>query len=72
VAALDELGELVDHRPCLGHVGVGPFDREPVAPEENRAAEPLAERAENAVVKGGELGGDIVGNRKNLLHGASV
>ncbi len=72
VSAFDEPGQLVDHRSRLGDLGIGPLDREAVAPQEDRAAEALPKRAENAVVESRQLGGDVVGYRQNLLHGASV
>jgi hypothetical protein len=72
VAAFDGLGGFVDDRSCLGDFGIGPLDREPVAAKEDRAAETLAKRPENAVVESSQLGGNVVGDRKNVLHGASV
>ena len=36
------------------------------------AVEAIAERLEHAVADAGELGGDVVGNRKRLLHQVSV
>jgi hypothetical protein len=48
------------------------LEREPVAAEANGAAETIAESAKNAVVHGGELGGDLVRDRQNFLQGNQV
>ena len=49
VAALDELDELVDHGAGLGDARVVAGEREAVAAQRDRAAEPLAQRVEHAV-----------------------
>ena len=71
VAALDELDELVDDRLRLGHVLLVAVERQPVAAEEDRAVEPVAQRVEHAVADAGELGGDVVRDVENFLHGRS-
>ena len=70
VAALDQFGQLVDDGARLGDARVVAFDREPVPAQEQRDPEPLAQRVEDAVADGRELGGDVVRNRENLLHPA--
>ena len=70
--ALDELDELLDDGAGLGHLQVITFEREPVAAQVDRAAEPLAERGEHAVTDPGELGRDLVRNVHHCLHTASV
>ena len=68
VAALDQLDELVDDCPRLGHVRLLALDREPVAAEQDRAVEPVAQRVEHAVAHAGELGCDVVRDREDFLH----
>ena len=72
LAALDEVDELLDDGPRLGDLRVVAVERQPVAAEVDRAAEPLAQRAEHAVADAGELGGDVVRNVENFLHSVSV
>ena len=60
VTALDQVAELVDHGARLGDVGVGALDRQAVAAEQDRAAQPLTKRIEHAVADRGELGRDVV------------
>ena len=67
VAALDELDELVDDRARLGDVLVLAVERELVAAQRDRAAEPVAQRVEHAVVDAGELGGDLVRDDDHVL-----
>ena len=70
VATLDELDELVDDGARLGHAVALPVQRELVAAERDRAAEPVAQRVEHAVGDAGELGRDLVGNDDHVLHAA--
>ena len=72
VAALDELHELVDDRSRRGDVLVVAAERQPVAAQRDRAAEPLAQRVEDAVLDARELRGDLVRDVEHLLHGRSV
>ena len=60
VAALDQLDELVDDRARLGDALVVALERQPVAAQADRAAQPLAQRVEHAVADAGQLGGDVV------------
>ncbi len=69
VPAFDELDQLVDDRPRLGHALVVALDRQPVPAQANRATKALAERFEHAVADRGELSSDVVRDRKHLLHG---
>ena len=69
VAALDQLDELVDDRAGLGRRSVVALERQPVAAQADREPQPLAERVEHAVADGRELGGDVVRDRENFLHG---
>ena len=68
VTALDELDELVDDRAGLGDTRVVTGEREPVAAERDRAAEPFAQRVEHAVADAGELRRDLVRDGEDLLH----
>ena len=68
VAALDQLDELVDDGLGLGHAGVVTLDREPVAAQADRAAQPVTERVEHAVADRGELSRDVVRDIQHLLH----
>ena len=68
VAALDELHELVDDRARLGDLRLVALDRQLVAAEADRAAQPVAQRLEHAVADPGELGRDLVRDGENLLH----
>jgi hypothetical protein len=70
VAALDQLGELVDDRPSLDHIRVVALDRQPVAAQLQRDPQPLAECVEHAVADSCELGGDVVRDGENFLHSA--
>ena len=72
VATLDELDELVDDRPRLGHALAVAVERELVAAERDRATEPVAQRVEHAVGDAGELGRNFIGNDDHVLHAASV
>ena len=72
VAALDELDELVDDGARLGDPVAVAVERELVAAERDRAAEPLAQRVEHAVGDAGELCGDLVGYGDHVLHAPSV
>ena len=60
VAALHELDELVDDRAGLGDLRLVALDRELVAAEADRAAQPVAQRLEDAVADPGQLGRDLV------------
>ena len=66
--AFDQLDELVDDGPCLGHALVIALDREPVSAQANRAAQAVAQGVEHAVADRGELGRDVVRDIKHLLH----
>ena len=68
VAALDELDELVDDRARLDDPRVVAVERQPVAAQRDRAAEPLAQRVEHAVAHPRELGGHLVRNGEDVLH----
>ena len=68
VTALDELGELVDDQTRLADAPLVALERELVAAQTDGATHPVAEGAENAVVDGGELGGDLVGDGENFLQ----
>ena len=70
--SLDELDQLVDHRSRLDDTRIVAVEREPVAAQRDRASEPLAQRVEHAVADAGQLGGDLVGNRENVLHDEPV
>jgi hypothetical protein len=73
VAALDQIGELVDHGPGLLDVRLVALDRQPVSAQDDRAPEPVAQGAEHAVADRGQLGRNLVRDRENLLHrGLSV
>jgi hypothetical protein len=58
--------------PRLRNALLLPLDREPVSSQPDRAAEPVAERLEDAVTDAGELRGDIVRNGQDFLHSPSV
>ena len=68
MAALDELDQLVHDRARLRHVRVVALEHEPVAAEQDRALEPLAERVEHAVADAGELGRDVVRDAEAFSH----
>ena len=68
VAALDQLDELVDHRARLGDVVVVALQRQLVAPEPDRAVEPVAQGLEHPVPEPGQLGRDGVREIENFLH----
>ncbi len=68
VPRLDEVDELTDDRPGTRDVIVGALEGEPVAAQEDRAAEAVAKRLENAVVDCRQLGRYLVRNRENLLQ----
>ena len=70
VAALDELDELVHDRARLGDLGLLALDREPVAAQQDRAGEPVAQLVEHRVAHPGELRRDVVRDRENFLHPA--
>ena len=72
VATLDELHELVDDGARLGDPLAVAVERELVAAERDRAAEPVAQRVEHAVGDTGELGRNLIGNDDHVLHAASV
>jgi hypothetical protein len=60
VAAFDEIGELVDDGARLLDVWLVALDREPVAAQHDRAAEPVSKGTEHAVADRGELSRDLV------------
>ena len=68
VAALDQLDELVDDSARLGDLRLVALEREPVAAQQDRAVEPVAQRVEHAVADAGELGRDVVRDVENFLH----
>ena len=68
VAALDQLDELVDHRPRVLDVLVVALEGQLVAAQPHRALEPLAEGVEHAVGDPGQLGRDGVGDLERFLH----
>ena len=68
VAAFDELHELVDDRPRLGDARFVPGERQPVAAQRDRAAQPLPQRVEDAVGDTRELRRDLVRNGEDILH----
>ena len=68
VPRLDEVDQLTDDRPSARDVIVGALQGEPVAPQEHRAAEAVAQRLENAVVDCRQLGRYLVRDRENLLQ----
>ncbi len=68
VPALDQLDELVEDEPRLIDAGVVAFERELVPPQPHDDLHPVAERPQDPVVDGCELGGDFVGDRKDLLQ----
>ena len=70
VAALDQLDELVQHGPGLHDAGLVAGERQPVAAQRDRAAEPFAQGVEHAVADPGQLGRDLVRNGENVLHGS--
>ena len=70
VTAFHELDELVDDGARLGHALALAVERELVAAERDRAAEPVAQRVEHAVGDAGELGCNLVGNDDHVLHAA--
>jgi hypothetical protein len=72
VPALDELHELADDGACLADLGVVALQREAVAAQEQRDAEAVAERVEDAVVDRGQLGRDLVRDRQNFLQVVEV
>ena len=70
VTTLDELDELVDDGARLGDTLALAVERELVAAERDRAAEPVAQRVEHAVGDAGELGRNLVGDDDHVLHAA--
>ena len=72
VSALHELDELFDDSSRRGDVFVVTAQRQPVAAQGDRAAEPLPERVEDAVLHARELRGDLVRDIEHLLHRLSV
>jgi hypothetical protein len=68
MASLDELDELVDDGARLADLLVGAVDRDAVAAQEDLAAESIAQRAEDAVVHGRELGRDLIRDGQDLLQ----
>ena len=68
MTALDQLDQLVDHGSRLGDLGAFALDREPVAAQQDRAAEAPAEGVEDTVADRGQLGGDVVRDGQNFLH----
>ena len=72
VASLDQLDELVEHGPGLRDARLVAGQRQAVAAQRDRAAEPLAQRVEHAVADPGQLGRDLVRNCEDVLHAISV
>ena len=60
MTALDQADELVDHRRRPADVGVVAVEGEHVAAQEEVAAEPVLELAQDGVLGARELGGDRV------------
>ena len=72
VTALDELDELVDDGARLIDLELVPVEGQDVAAKRDRAGQPLAEGGEHSVPDARELGGDVVRNLENLMHGTEV
>ena len=72
LAALDEVDELFDDGLGLDDLRVVALEGQPVAAEVDRAAQPLAKRAQHAVADACELGGDLVRDVQDFLHALSV
>ena len=70
--ALDELGKLVDHEAGLADLALVTLERELIATEADGATHAVAERAQDPVVHGGQLGRDLVGDRKRFLQREKV
>ncbi len=68
VAALDQLRELLDDGARLGNVRSLALDREPVAAQQDAAAEAVAQLVQDAVADTGELGRDLVRDVQHFLH----
>ena len=67
VSALEQVDELA-HDGSRAHALVLPLDRQLVAAEADRAAQPVAEGVEDAVADARELGRHVVGNGEGFLH----
>ncbi len=72
VPALDELRELVDDEASLADLPLVALERELVAAQPDRATHAVAEGAQDPVVDGGQLGRDLVGDRKRFLQREKV
>ena len=72
VTALDQLDELVDHRPRALDVLVVALERQLVAAQAHRALQPLAQRVEHAVRDPGQLGRDGIRDLERFLHALQV
>ena len=73
VAALDQLDQLVDHLARRLDLLLIALERELVPAQAHGAFEPLAQRFEHAVVRPGhpgQLGGDLVRDVEDFLHGS--
>ena len=60
------------HEPRLADLAVVALERELVAAQPDRAPHPVAQRPQDPVVDGGELGRDLVGDGENLLQRVEV
>src|ERR671910_60566 len=72
VSALDELDQFVDDRARLGDALVFALEGQLIPPQPDRAAQPVAQRLEDAVRDARELCRDLVRDCKRLLHAVSV
>ena len=72
MSSLDQLDELVDDGAGLADMLRVALQRQPVAAQRDRAAEPLAQRVEHAVADPGELGRDLVGDFEHLSQVARL
>jgi hypothetical protein len=68
VAAFDQLDQLVEDGARLADMLGRAVQRQLVAAQGNRAAEPLAQRVEHAVADPGKLRGHLVRDFEHLLH----
>ena len=69
LAALDELDELLDDGARLGDLGLVAVEGEAVAAQVHLAVEPVAERGQDAVADARELGGGLIRDVEDFLHG---
>jgi len=67
LARLDQLDELVDDCARLGDVDVVALDGQAVAPQQDRAVEPIPQRVQDPVADRGELGRDVIRDIEGLF-----